>query len=62
MSAFPSFDPDDIDDVPDATFWELVFEAAHTQDRLDEQSEDYRQELAEYYGIAEAERRLEPEE
>ncbi|MFP1132933.1 hypothetical protein [Asticcacaulis sp. W401b] len=57
MKTFPSFHPNDIDDTADATFWELVFEAAHPQDRLDEQSEDYRLELAEFYGIAAAEQR-----
>ncbi|MDC7684377.1 hypothetical protein PQU92_13910 [Asticcacaulis sp. BYS171W] len=55
---FPSsFEP--FDDVgPDDGEWELILESARAQDRLDEQAEDYRLELAEYFGIAEADQRL----
>ncbi|ESQ79248.1 hypothetical protein AEYBE204_09570 [Asticcacaulis sp. YBE204] len=35
----------------------LILDAARARDRLDEQPEDYRPELAEYLGIAEAEQR-----
>ncbi|ADU15364.1 hypothetical protein [Asticcacaulis excentricus] len=45
------------EDGPDTEGWAHILGAARAEDHFEEVSEDYRLELAEFYGIAEAQRR-----
>ena len=49
---------DDASEYQDPEFRTWHFETAAAQDRLDEQTEDFRLELSEFWGIVEANRLL----
>lgn len=52
----PDMPDDDASMYQDVKYWKWSHETAAAQDRLDEAAEDYRRELAEYHGIANASR------